>query len=195
MSDRELTVVKGQVGKVLGAANALTVESAEQYTEATELLGRIKKAVAFVKGETEKITRPLLDALNAERARWKPMLAEAEAAESAVKSKMLAWYSAEQEHARMEAAKLEAKVAAGKMSPEKALAKAESIVQPERAVAGTGVVAEIRKVRKMYITDEKLVPDEYWIINEVLLRKDALAGKEIPGVEVRTENSIAGTLV
>ena len=193
MSDRELTVVKGQVGKVLGAA--LTVESAEQYTEATELLGRIKKAVAFVKGETEKITRPLLDALNAERARWKPMLAEAEAAESAVKSKMLAWYSAEQERSRKEAAALEAKVAAGKMSPEKALAKAESIVQPERAVAGTGVVAEIRKVRKMYITDEKLVPDEYWIINEVLLRKDALAGKEIPGVEVRTENSIAGTLV
>ena len=195
MSDRELIVVKRQSSKAVEAANALVVESAESYAEATTLLGKIKTALALVKEETEKVTRPLLDALNAERARWKPLMQGCEDAEKTVKMKMLAWYNQEQERARAEAAKIEAKVASGKMSVEKGMEKAEAIVQPDRATAANGIVSEVRKVRKVYIVDPMKVPREYLVVNEVMVRKDALAGKEIPGVEVRTENTIAGMIV
>ena len=41
------------------------------------------------------------------------------------------------------------------------------------------------------IVDPAQVPDEYWIIDEVKVRKVALAGVNIPGVEVWEEAWLA----
>jgi len=37
--------------------------------------------------------------------------------------------------------------------------------------------------RDIEITDADKIPKEYWIVDEVMVRKDALAGKQIPGVK------------
>lgn len=189
---RELSVVQRQSGKAKEAATALVVGSAGQYEEATTLLGKIKQVSSAVKAESEKVTKPLREALDAERARWKPLQLDCEEAERIVKGKMLAYVNEEQAKAQAAAAKLEAQVAAGKLTPEKALAKAEKIAEPERTSIGVGAVSQIRQVRKVYIVEPDKVPAKYRVIDEVAVRRDALAGVVIPGVEVRTENAIAG---
>lgn len=48
-----------------------------------------------------------------------------------------------------------------------------------------------RKRTVVDIVDPSKVPDEYRIIDEVRVRRDALAGKAIPGVVVRVEHDVA----
>lgn len=49
---------------------------------------------------------------------------------------------------------------------------------PEEFKAPVSYHDEVTKI------DENLIPDEYWVIDMVRLRRDALAGKNIPGVTV-----------
>jgi len=191
---KDITIRK-QSDRILEQAEALVVETEEQYADGTALLGNIRKASASVKEETEAVTRPLLEALNHERDRFRPILTAIGDAERLVKQKLLTYFNARQKKADAAAAELERKVAAGKLKPETALKRAEAIQAPSRSVIGSGssgALSEVRKVRRVYIRDPLQVPREYFVVDEVRVRRDALAGKEIPGVEVVTENTIAG---
>ena len=43
----------------------------------------------------------------------------------------------------------------------------------------------------MRIIDREKIPHEYWIVDEAKVKKVALAGIEIPGVEIYEETEIA----
>lgn len=55
--------------------------------------------------------------------------------------------------------------------------------------AGTGALAT-REHKTVVVTDPEKVPDLYWTIDMVHVRKDALAGRTIPGVEVKVEQIV-----
>jgi hypothetical protein len=46
------------------------------------------------------------------------------------------------------------------------------------------------KVKKLVIDDEDLIPREYLVINEVLLRKTLLEGMHVPGAHIEEVLSV-----
>ena len=82
-------------------------------------------------------------------------------------------------------AEIEKKVESGKMDIDKAVVKIEKIEEKKAAVI-------TRTNRIVQIIDKTKIPQKYWEINMVLLRKDALSGFEIPGVKIVEEKIIVG---
>lgn len=85
-------------------------------------------------------------------------------------------------------AEIEKKVESGKMDIDKAVEKIEKIEEKKAAVI-------TRTNRIVQITDKTKIPQKYWKIDMVPLRKDALSGFEIPGVKVVEEKIIVGKKV
>jgi len=82
-------------------------------------------------------------------------------------------------------AEIEKKVESGKMDIDKAVAKIEKIEEKK-----TAVITRTNRVIK--IIDKAKIPQKYFIIDMVALRRDALSGFEIPGVKVVVEKIIVG---
>lgn len=77
------------------------------------------------------------------------------------------------------------------MKEETGIKKIEELGNEIKTIQTENTQLQRRKVRVAYIVNAELVPDEYWIIDEVRVKRDALAGKLIPGVEIREETQIA----
>ena len=150
---------------------------------ATDILGKIKSWTKEVTEAKEKITKPLNESLKAARSLFAPIEEQGKEAERIVKQKMIEYQTAEEEKAKKLTEKIEAKVEAGKMSFEKGMEKIENI-EPEKRVEGSKYTLTFREDKKMEITNIALIPDEYWVVDEVKLRKSVLAGTEVPGTKI-----------
>ena len=176
-------IVKEQTTKAASAAEALVVSDQPSYDQAAEALSKVKAVGKLITGQKEAITKPLNASLKAARDLFRPFEDEQARAEQIIKSKMLAYYTAVQDEARKKEAQLQARVERGTMKAETAFAKTEII---ERVAPTKGISYRTDKV--MRIIDLKKIPAHYFIVDEVKLRRDALAlgtlGEVIPGVLV-----------
>lgn len=212
---KELSVLKSAVTRLQNSANELIIASPEDYAKGADIIAKLKESGSKIKEIKESITKPLNDALKNTREMFKPIEMDHEQAEATVKSKLLS-YKAEQdklareEEAKIarklaeEQAKLNAKVAAGEITAEKAeeklfkkLEKAEekteNIARVDNTTKGKFGSIQTRKVKKVRIIDVNLVPRQYLIVDEVAVRRDALSGIAISGVEVYEEETLAST--
>ena len=213
MDTKELTVVKTKVTKLQNQAQQIIINSPETYNEAADIVAKLKESGSTLKILKESITKPLNEALKNARGMFAPVEDDHEKAEMLIKRKLLD-YKQEQDRlvrekeaaiARKlaeEKAKLDAQVAAGQITEEKAeekfdkkLEKAEekidTIDRIENTTKSKNGSVQVRKIKKVRIVDESLVPRSYLQVNEVLVRKDALSGVAIPGVEVYEEESLS----
>lgn len=170
-------------------ATEVVIKTDEDYEGASKLLSQIKTVQKAVKTEKDKVLKPLLEATAAERDRWRPIEDDASNAEGIVKQKMVVYVNKKDAEARAREAKIQKDLESGKIDMEKASTKMEKIAQ---APANIGT-SEVRKVRKVYITNPDLIPDKYWSINESMVRADVMAGFSVPGAELREEKIIAGS--
>lgn len=190
---QDIEVMKKQAGTAVEVATRLEVKDDATYEEATGVLGKIKTAIKLVKEKRDEVLEPAKAVVKAETARWAPVIAEAEEAERIVKSKMLAFVNERQRLQQIEEAKIQAKVEAGRLKPETAVARMAQVAEaPKQVTTDTGAKSQVRKHKVVNVVDANLVPDMYWTLDNVAIRRDALAGLVIPGVEVREENIIAG---
>lgn len=189
---KEIAPLQKEVSKIVSVANELKVENKDDLQEATNLLTKIKmigKDLLFAK---ENITKPLNETLRNIRGFFAPVEAQWSEAERIVKNKMLNYQKQELAKAEVVANKVEEKVEAGKMTFEKGAEKIEEAMPAKTVQSETGGSAQFKKIKKVEIVDEKLIPDEYWDLNLIKVRKVALAGVEIPGVKVVEELTVAG---
>lgn len=196
---KEVSVVKQQATKALGAAQLLTIKSSDDMKAATDMLSKMKTVAKMMKERKEAITKPLTEALNSARDLFKPIETDLADAERLVKSKMIAFQDAQEKAADEQRMKLAQRVEKGTMKPETAVAKMEAIQAPETHVQGNVGSVQTRKVKKVRFLEItklegpqiiKLALAGYLQWNEVAARRDALAGKEIPGAEVYEEKVI-----
>ena len=187
---KELAPIKTQVSKIEQSATALTIKTADDLTQATEILGQIKQAGKQITEKKEAITKPLNEALKSARAFFAPIEAIWSNAERIVKDKMLTYQREQLAIAAKKTEVIEKKVEAGKMTFEKAAEKIEAVT-PEKSLASENSAVQFRTVKKVVIEDESKLPREYLVPDMVKIRKVALAGVEIAGVKVVEEQSIA----
>lgn len=187
---KEIAVFKGQVSKLENQVIELTIASPQEQSRATELLAKLKETDKAVKSRKEEITKPLNAALKSARELFAPLEDKLEAVKSALGRKVIDYKQKVEAEARKKEAEIAAKVEAGKMKIETAEKKIEKIERVENTVHTDHGRVQFRKIKKVRVTSEALVPDQYWVIDMVAVRKDALAGIKIEGCEVYEEEIV-----
>jgi len=187
----EIAVIETKLSPLVSKSQSIVI-TAESLPEATNILSQLNKWNDQVEADKQKVTVPLNLALKEIRIKYKPvetMLAEAI---SSIRLKM-GKYQSEALVARKEAEDaLLARVAPGKgnLKLETAINKLAQVETPEsRIVDDHGSVTFI-EVEKFEVVDISLLPKEYLLANEVLIRASMKEGKRLEGVRYYKEQSV-----
>jgi len=177
--------------EIAKAAKEVIVNSDQSYQEASECLVEIKGKAKSLEAQRKEITTPLLKAKRNVDDLFRPALNSLKAAETAIKKGLVEYQRKAQELQKkaLESVREELEEGSEEGNGEKVRELLTKAQKDAPAVAGIS----IRTVTKYEITDESLLPREYMQPNTGTIRKAALAGKEIPGVRVWKEESIAAS--
>lgn len=187
----DLAVERKQVSAIRLEADKIVVATDDDEIAAVSFLSRVKTLEKSIEAEKTKLVSPLNVALKAARALFAPLEAEVKTIETGIKGKLAAYVQERRQRIEAEKAKITARLEAGKIKQTTAERKLAAVAAVPTAVkVETGGVS-YRKVRKVHIIDAALLPREYLVPDEVAIRRAALAGIAIPGVEVKEEDEIA----
>jgi len=167
----------------------ITIKNTGDMEKANDHLSNAKAQLKAITEEKEKVTKPMNEALKAERARWKP--AE-EALDGVIKDirRKMSVYQTEQDRIEREA---EAKIAArvgkgkGKLKVETAVNRIQEIERaPSKLTSSKGKLT-FRTVQKFEVMDLTMLPKEYILPDMVEIRTAMKLGKQVPGVRYYEE--------
>lgn len=184
--DKEVAVIEKEVSPIIAKAEELKVTDQKSMESATKMLSELNKQKDRITEEKEKVTKPLNEALRAERNRWKPIETVLETAIGFLRNSISNWQTAEIKRAREEEAKIAARTGEGKgkIKVETAVAKINEIERPNEKVVSDSGMVKFREDKVLKIWDETMIPREYLLINEAKILADLKAGKNVPGCEL-----------
>lgn len=160
------------------------IRTQDDLNGATVLLSEFNRKLDTLKEEREKVTKPLNEALKAERARFKPYEDKLTEAVASIKAGMSAFLV----HQEEERKKAMESLKAGDTDAVQAVATiAEN--QSKGAKTDTGSVSFV-DVKKWRVVDENLIPREYLTINEDMVKESMKEGKAVPGIEFYMDKQI-----
>lgn len=189
MKSTSLTIEK-QVPMLVENAKNIEINSTS-IKEATELLSRLSKAEDQIIEEREKVTKPLNEALKAERARWTPYEAPIRLAIASLRQAITSYQTEAKRIASEQAEAISARIAPGKgnLSLDTALTKINAIDTPDTAIETAHGSIKFRTTQQFEVMDITLVPKEYLLPNEPAIRAAMKSAIEIPGVRYFTEET------
>lgn len=186
--DSAVIVLKQELSPFIVSARDIEVSDEKTMKRATEILSQVNVFMDRIKAEKEKVTKPLNEALKAERERWKPVESIGEKIIEDIRGKMSAYQTAEMKRIREAEQNIASRVGEGKgkLKVETAVAKIENLERPEDKVTTETGMVKFREDKILKIVDPKLIPREYLVIDEKKVLADLKAGKTIPGAEIDT---------
>ncbi len=169
-----------------------TVQNDEDLAKVSDLIKGIKVFKKRVDDEMAKIIDPLKQVITDTKVKYDPYLKACLEAETVLKQKA-GVYMTEKENKRLaDAKKITDDLESGKIKKtDTAIKKLEKL--PEQATTAKTETSTLtmKKIKDIEIVDRNLIPDEYWVVDEMKVKKVALAGIEIPGVKVIEKTSMA----
>ena len=158
--------------------NNIVVNSLQTQGSATDLGKEIKGILDEAEGLRTGIVKPVNDIVDRINASFGTVTVRCKASIAIIKKKILDWRAVEEERLRKEQAKAEAKAA-----------KKGQAAPAQQALANTAVgknsTSSISKKWTFEIVDQKLIPDDYWQVNEKAIQFSVDAGvRQIPGVKI-----------
>lgn len=192
-----LAVVREKTDGMQIKLDSIQVTNEEELASASDMIKSVKQLKKFIEQEKEKYVAPAKEIISKAREQYDPLIKRCENAEWVLKERSKKFLLKQEAERKAKEEKIAKQVEAGRMKPETAAAKMEALPDIPKTVrtdTGSGLRLAKRKVAR--ITDPSLVPDEFWIIDEVRVRREALEreryGKDqIPGVVVEEERDIA----
>jgi len=167
---------------IITKAENLTIATQEDLITATSVLSELNRAKDAIILEREKVTRPLLDALNAERARWKPQETKLDNLITKIRGAMTTFQTALIAKQRLQEEAIAKKVESGAIKPETAIRRLGQIEDVDKRVETASGSVSFKTVMRFEVVDIDAVPNEYLLVNEVKVRQTLKEGKAIPGI-------------
>lgn len=164
----------------------VTINNKETLETATELLSKLNRLNDKIIEEKEKVTKPLNEALKAERSRWKPIEVQHQQAIDHLRAEMSRYQTEEIKRQGEEKAKIASRIGEGKgkLKLDTAVKKMEEIEKPETSVTTATGMIKFREDKVLKVTNLSSIPKKYFILNESLVLSDLKAGVAIPGAEL-----------
>lgn len=176
--------IERELAPITEEAMSIVIRNQDDMRTATELLSRMNIVKKKITAEKEKVTKPLNEALKAERERWKPIEEMYEERIEHVRELMSEYQTAEIKRQREEEEKIAKRALEGRLKPETAVRKLEAIERVDAKVTADSGSISFREDKVLKITDEAKIPREYLMVDERKLLADLKEGRAIPGAEV-----------
>jgi hypothetical protein len=197
-----LAIYTDEIERMLESVEAISVTDEISSQGATELGVKAKKIDTAIERVRKELVQAPNDYIRDVNGFAKSFQAKLQAIQASVRGK-LGQYAAKQELERRKAeeaarkaqaeaqAKLDAEAKAANVEPVQiaapAIPKAQNVVR-----SASGGSATQKKVWKFEVTDAAMVPREYLVVNESLVRQHVANGvREIPGVRIYEDIQIA----
>lgn len=187
-----LLTVKRRISTLESQAKMVDIEGAEDLAKATDIVTKLKDAGSNIKKIKESVTKPLNEALKNVREMFKPVEEQYTVSEKIIKDKILAYSRKVNEEAAIREQKIAESLEKGTIKQETAERKIESLDRVESTTRGSIGSVQFRKIQRVEIIDESLIPRKYLEVNMTAIRRDALSGVNIPGVKVVDDTIVAG---
>lgn len=184
---KNIALVEKKISKQEAQANELRIVDDKSMELAVSLLSQSNKIADEVKEEEEKITKPLNEALKAERARWKPIKEACANAIGTIRAKMMEYQKKIDEKNKETEAKLVDRVERGTMKAETASDKMEALPESAKMVTTAAGALQWMTVKKLVIEDMLLIPRTYLDVNETRVKDALKAGTVVPGAKLIEE--------
>lgn len=183
---KELKIIEKQIIPIIETAKELIIKDHGSVQMAVEMLSKLNKINDKIIEEKEKITRPLNEALRAERARWKPTETINTEAINILRTKLSVYQTNLVQIQKEEELKIANRVKSGKgnLSLDTAVKKIEALPEISKEIPSTEGLVQFREVKVLKVTDIKLIPHEYFDLNETRLLVDLKLGQKVPGAEI-----------
>lgn len=188
---QEIALLEKEITTLEQKANAVQITNKEEYEQAGSIVVQLKDAGSKIKKAKESVTKPLNEALRNARLIFAPIEGQFANAEIILKGKILAYNREVAEEARKKEEAIAKRVEKGTMKIETAETKMDQVEKLDKTTRNESGAVQVRKIKKVRIVDEALLPREYLTPNMTAIRRDALSGKEIAGVEVYEEEVVA----
>lgn len=193
----EVRTLERSTGLLVEGAESFLIQSDEDVDSASKFLKVIAESRKTVEERRQFFVRPLNNHVSAINEMFKKFLAPAVEADRILRGK-IATFRTEQQRTRLEEQK---RIQAAADALQKKLneeAEAEG-VPAAKVMAGTVLAppstlgnVNIRKVWKFDVLDDEMVPREYLVVDEKLIRAAVAGGaREIPGVRIYQDEQIA----
>ena len=186
--------VKTKAQQYLEDAKKFVIASDADNQKAIDTIKAIKELTTSATKDRDLLLDPAKATVTAINNRWKPGLKFLEESEQLFRDKVNKYADDKDAAALAELNKLNNKVQNGAISrPDTIARKTEEIkgsIVSKNIFTGSASATNT-KIGKLEIVDRNLIPDEYWIIDEVKLRKDVVdLKKEVAGAKVVYKNSV-----
>ena len=194
-TDIEVVNYYNEALKLKEYAEARVIRSLDDVKLATDDLSAISRLKKAMEEKRKDYVKPLQDQVKAINDTYKTLMQPIEAADLTTRNKILA-YQKEQEHIRREQEeinRMRLEAAQKEMKLKGEITESVNLVEvapeaPKRVQAQMGAVSQ-RMIRKWKLVDFSLVPDQYKMLNEMLIGKMVRAGIPggIPGIRIYEE--------
>lgn len=178
---KELALVKSQTTKAFQAVEELKIKNLEDLGLAKKVLTNLGALKKLVLEKKNKLINPAKAIIEEAKGLYSPYEAKIAEADEIVRQKMLDYNNvlkAEEDKKRQELEIEASKKNADENKIDKKVAKVEAVIEKREAIP-------TRKVKELEIVDESKIPERYWVLDMVALRKDAISnGIEIAGIKV-----------
>lgn len=195
MKKNEVALIESQVSPLVAKAVSIIINDGESMKEAVEFLSMLNTRLERVVAEREKVTKPLNEALKAERARWKPLEVSLGSAIALVRAGISKYQTQAVRIAKEAQEKVIARVGdgKGKFTLNTAVRKLREIDTPEAKIQTEAGDVRFRIVKKFEVMDITLLPSTYLLPNEPMIRKAMGEGIEVSGVRYYEEQQVVNT--
>ena len=170
------------IAPIAKEAHALKINSPKDMASASELLSRLNKVKDAAQKEKEKVTRPLLDKLAAERARWSEGEKLIAAAIGVVRGAMTEYQTEAEALASAQAAQVAKQLTDGSTSLEDAVTAIDLLERPDAKIQTASGSVSFIEVPCFEVEDMEKLPIAYHIPDLVKIRVKMKAGRELSGV-------------
>ena len=182
MENKKVALLEKEVNVLFKNSVDLKISNAETLAVGIDLKDNLKAKGKVIKETKEGITKPMNLALKNTRAMFKPAETYYADAVKLVKEKIGKYVIAQEEKKAEKERAIREKIESGAINTEEAEMKIEKLKEVNKEGETGKMHMTTRK--GVEITDEAQIPRKYLSLNMVLIRKEALAGIEIPGVKV-----------
>lgn len=196
MENKDLVVVKEQVTGMKAMLESTKVTNQDELKDVSDRIKKVKSLKKLITEKKDAYVAPAKAIIAEAKLQYDPFINECERAEEVLKGKASVYLIEESRKAREAQDKIAAKVESGYIKPETAIKKLEALPETKTSVNTGESSLKMNKRKVAKITDPTKVPDEFWVIDEVAVRKEALireksGAEQIPGVTIEEEVSLA----
>lgn len=193
-TSKEVAVLEKEITRALPPPQ-FSIKTPDDMKWATEQLSQLNRYADTVKNRKEEITKPLNAALKSARALFSTVEAKLDTGIATLRSAMGAYQLEAEQAAQRKEEKIAARVGEGKgfLKPETAVRKMEGLEKPQTSIQTDSGSVKFRDVKKFEVMDVTMLPHEYVLPNESLIRKATAEGIELQGVRYWIEKIVVNS--